>query len=463
MDFKANHKPFAVVMYRANDEAILRALYSDDTYDLVRQQLELLGEDDPHRSDRWRNLLSFDYVYNTSGRPFHDPTGSNVDGTFRKFPREDGYAFPNPDKGGSLNGSTAPGDVLEVLQETIWGAFISLTELPLIYDFIKGPSYVPSQKSQKIRNDQGSLLDPNNPAFDMAPMAKRTGNGLEIQFTDFTLDGTGNNIFFYCGREIGNRGRLGVPSSIAGPIQLINARPPDAPAVKTMYLEELNPLAGTGPAVNFEVNAYPDVQRVTRMHIYRTANPADALSMRTMKLVKTIDLAGTNQIGQLSILLSDDFEDGSVPYGEPLFYRIVALRQVNNPNGGMDWAPSQPSKVLLTTVPDTVNPEAPVITFTSNGVSGSPATMSNVILSWSPTVHNGTYYLDKMNATGNWVRIYRVRTNDNVTIDLAATELGSNVLTKETKDGDASVYHRFRVVTENSSGLFSLTDKVLIL
>lgn len=127
---------------------------------------------------------------------------------------------------------------------------------------------------------------------------------------------------------------MGVPSGIAGPIQLINARPPEPPAVKTMYLEELNLLEDTGPAVNFEVNAYPDVQKVSRMHIYRTANAPDALSVRTMKLVKTIDLAGTNQIGHLSILLSDDFADGSVPYGDPLFYRIVALRQINNPNGG---------------------------------------------------------------------------------------------------------------------------------
>jgi hypothetical protein len=463
MDFKANHKPFAVVMYRANDEAILRALYSDDTYDLVRQQLELLGEGDPYRSDRWRNLLSFDYVYNTPGHPFHDPTGSNADGTFRKFPREDGYAFPNPDKGGALNGSAAPGDVLEVLQETIWSAFISLTELPLIYDFIKGPSYVPNPKSQKIRNDQGTLLDPNDPAFDMAPMAKRTGNGLAIQFTDFTLDGTGSNVFFYYGREIGNRGRLGEPSRIAGPIELINTRPPDAPAVKKMYVQELNPLENTGPAVNFEVNAYPDVQKVGRMQIYRATDAAEALSVRTMQLVKIVDLAGINQTGNLGIFLSDDFENGFVPYGDPLFYRIVALRKVNNPNGGTDWAPSQPSKLLLTTVPDTINPKAPEITFASSGLSGSPATLTGVSLSWSPTVHNGTYYLDKMNATGNWVTIYRVKTNSNVTIDLAATELGTNVLSKETEDKDASVYHRFRVRTENSSGLFSLTDRVLIL
>jgi hypothetical protein len=462
LDFAPNHKPFAVVMYRANDEAILRALYRDDTYNTVSQQLELLGEDDAYRSDRWRNLVSFDYAYSDPNHPFHDPTGASPDGTFRKFPREDGYAFPNPDKIGSFSGST-PDDVLDQLKEAIWGAFISLTELPLIYDLIKGPSYIPVSKSQNIRNVQGTLLDPNDPAFDIAPMAKRTGNGNEIRFTDFTLDGTGNNIFFYLGREIGNRGRMGDPSSIAGPVWLINTRPPDAPAVKKMYIQELNLLEGTGPAVNFEINAYPGVQKVGRVNIYRATDAADALSVRKMQLVKTVDLTETNQTSNLSLVLSDDFENGFVPYGDPLFYRIVALRKVPNPNGGNDWAPSQPSKLLLTTVPDTTNPPAPEITFTSNGLSGSPASLSGVVLSWTSTVHNGTYHLQKMNAGGSWTMIYRVKTNDNVSVNLAATELGTNILSKETEDGDAAMYHRFRVISENSSGLFSLTDRVLVI
>ena len=455
-------KPFAVAMYRSNDEAVLRALYKDETYDAVRQQLDLLGDDDPFLSARWKNLVSFDYIYDVVGQPFFDPSGSNTNGMFRKFPQEDGYAFPNPDKGGSLNGSS-PGSMLDALKEAVWSSFTALTELPLIYDFIKGASFVPVPKRQNIRNSQGTLLPPSDPQFDMAPMAKRTGNGFEIQFTDFTLDGTGNNIFFYCGREIGNRGRLGDPGPIGGPVRLINTRPPDSPAVKRMYLQEMDLLNGTGPSVSFEVNAYPDAQKVRRMLAYRTSSPEDALSVRTMQLVKTVDLVETDQIGELSILLADDFEDGFVPYGDALYYRIVAQRKVNSPDGGSDWAPSQPSKLLLTTVPDPINPEAPELSFTSNGLSGSPATLSGVNLSWSPTVHNATYYLEKMNATGNWVTIYRTKTNSNITVDLAATDLGTNILPKENESEDASMYHRFRVKTENSSGLFNVTDKVLTL
>ena len=454
------HKPFAAAMYRANDEALLRALYKDATYNAVRQQLDLMGEDDPHRSDRWKNLLSFDYVYDVPGHPYYDPTNSNTNGTFRKFPREAGYAFPNPDKGGALNGSM-PGSILEALKEAIWGAFTALTELPLIYDFIKGPLYVPVPKPQNIRNAQGILLAHNDPAFDMAPMAKRTGNGFEIQFTDFTLDGTSNNIFFYYGRELGNRSRLGDPGAIAGPIRLTNARPPDAPGVKKMYVQELNIFDHIGPAVNFEINAYPVAQNVRRMLIYRISDAAAALSVRTMQLVKSVDLDETKQIDKLNILLADDFESGFVPYGDPLFYRIVALRKIKNADAGTDWTPSQPSKLLLTTMIDTVNPEAPEITFTSDGLSGAPATLTGVILSWQTTVYNGTYYLDKQNAAGNWVTIYRVKTNDDVTLNLAATDLGTNVLPKENADSGEPIYNRFRVRVENSSGLFSLTDKAL--
>lgn len=431
---------------------------------LVRAQLKLLGEDDPFRSERWKNLLSFDYIYdvNTPEHLYYDPTGPNPNGTFRTFPSQHGYAFPNPDKGGVLNGA-APGSILSDLKEAIQGAFTSLTEMPIVFDFIKGPSYVPVLKRQNIRNAQGTLLAPDDPAFDIAPMAKRTGNRFEIQFTDFTLDGTGNNIFFYCGREIGNRGRLGDPSPIAGPIQLINTRPPDSPGVKTMYIQEPNLIDNTGPAVRFEINAYPEVQKVERMRIYRATDAAVALSVRTMALVKTVDLADTAQVDQLSILLSDDFESGFVPYGDPLFYRIVALRKVKDSDGKTEWVPSLPSKLLLTTMIDPINPEAPEITFTSDGLSGSPAILTGVILSWPPTVYNGTYYLDKMSSVGSWVTIYRVKTNNNVSVNLAATDLGTNILPKENADAGQPVYHRFRVRVENSSGLFSLTDKVLTL
>jgi hypothetical protein len=461
--FKVNfgHTPFAVVFYRGNEEAILRALYKKETYSVVRDQLGLLGEDDPFLADRWKNLVSFDYVYDNPTHPYFDPSGSNANGTFRKFPREDGYAFPNPDNGGALNGS-APGDILDAIKEAIAGAFTPLTEVPLIYDFIKGPTYSPVPKPQKMRNADGSLLSPNDPDFDMAPMAKRTGNGPEVQFTDFTLDGTSNNVFFYFGREIGNRGAMSEPGAIGGPVQLINARPPMAPGVKKVYVQNIDRLNNTLPAVSFEVSAYPETQKVGRFLVYRATSAVNALTVRTMEVVKTVDLVATNQLDKVGIRLSDDFEDGNVPYNDPLFYRLVALRRVKNPAGGTEWAPSQPSKVLLTAIPDVVPPEAPNIGFTANGPSGTPSTLTDVTLSWPATAYNGTYYLDKMNPAGDWITIFQIKPAAGpVVVDLAQTDLGTNVLAKEDSITGNPLFHHFRVRVQNSSSLFNVVEKVL--
>ncbi|MGH7486523.1 MAG: hypothetical protein ACREMY_13130, partial [bacterium] len=417
-----SHEPYSVALYRANETAILRALYSDATYDAVKARLDLLGEDDPDRASRWRNLIGFDYIYDvpTPDHVYYDPTGSSVNGTFRKFPAAPGgYAFPNPDRSGIFTGAN-PGTVLPALREAVAGAFTALTELPLIYQFVKGPNYQPVPKSQNIRNSQGKLLDHSDPEFDLAPMARRTANPNEIEFTDFTLDGTGNNLFFYLGREIGNRGRLGDPGPIAGPVQLINTRPPDAPTVRRLYVREPDFLNGRGPSIQFEVNAFPEVQKVRRMLIYRTTDGQEALSVRTMASVKTVDL---DPAAQMAVSLADDFESGFVPYGDPMYYRIVALRKVKKADGGTDWAPSQPSKLLLTTMIDTVNPPAPEVTYTSDGLSGTPAVMTNVALSWQPTAYNGTYYLEKMTSSGVWRSIYQISTNAAVTVNLAATDL----------------------------------------
>src|SRR5207244_1377926 len=128
-----------------------------------------------------------------------------------------------------------------------------------------------------------------------------------------------------------------------------------------------------------------------------------------------------------------------------------------------DWAPSKPSKLLLTMVPDTTNPEAPEITFTSNELSGDPATLSGVVLSWPANAYNCTYRLQKMNSVGNWVTIFTMKTNDDIIVNLAATDLGTDTLLKANAESDSTIYHRFKVEVENCSGLFNLEDKILII
>ncbi|MEM9823133.1 MAG: hypothetical protein AAF985_18785, partial [Bacteroidota bacterium] len=454
------HEPFAAAFYRATEDSILRALYNDDTIASIRASLAALGDEDPYRSDRWKNLVSFDYVYNDPSKPYYDPTGSNPNGAFRRFPREAGnFRFPRPDKAGTFSGAQEPGAVLAEVKEAIYEIFTPLTELPLLHQYIQGGTYQPIPKPQTIRDQYGDLLDPTDPEFDQAPMAKKLG-GNKIQFTDFTLDGSSNMFYFYMGREIGNRGKMSDPSPISGPIFLINTKPGDAPGVKKMYTVPKGP--GTDhPSIEFEINGYATEQKIRKLEIYRTALANDALTVRTMDKVKTIDLVEEGMDITANYKVRDDFEDGLVPYGDPLFYRIIGLREVKNAQGDVEWAPSLPSKLLMTAIIDTENPPAPQLRFTSDLPSGNPSTVANVIIEWDTTVYNGTYYLEKMNDRGHWNTVYIIKSNNaTISVDLSATDLGSNILPKA-NDDDEIIYNRFRVRVENSSGLFSLEEKIL--
>lgn len=91
----------------------------------------------------------------------------------------------------------------------------------------------------------------------------------------------------------------------------------------------------------------------------------------------------------------------------------------------------------------------------------NPVQVPNVVLSWAKATHNATYRLYKQGSSGNWSRIYQVKTNaDPVTVPLSATDLGTGTLLKQNPDG-AAIYHRFKLEVENASGLFSLNEKVL--
>jgi hypothetical protein len=115
-----------------------------------------------------------------------------------------------------------------------------------------------------------------------------------------------------------------------------------------------------------------------------------------------------------------------------------------------------------------INPIAPELTLFTTSVNGpvtSPLTpppnqLDGVSLQWNSVVHNATYYLYKMNSTGNWQKIYQIKSNqDPLTVNLI-TDLQINSLQKIDADGN-TIYHRFKVGVENSSGLLNLTDNEL--
>ena len=66
-----------------------------------------------------------------------------------------------------------------------------------------------------------------------------------------------------------------------------------------------------------------------------------------------------------------------------------------------------------------------------------------------------------MNSAGNWVKIYHIKANSDMSINLGVTLLGSDELPKQHPDDGWPIYNRFRVRVENSSGLFNREDRVL--
>lgn len=251
-----NHKPFAVQYSRADEQGILNAIYEPVTINAIKNELNSLSKD-IYATSRWKNLIGFDY--------------SAQGGEFEKFPNaEHGYKFPNPDKAalfqlinndiekynreespadpiepviaGAINPGTViiPGEganndttLADYIEKAVLEVFIPLTEIPLIYDQISADSnYQPINKKQVIRDENGRLLKPTDDAYDIAPMAKRIASGNQLQFTDFTLDGTSNNIYFYAVRELSSAMQMGDYSPVIGPVNLVNTNPPVAPEIR---------------------------------------------------------------------------------------------------------------------------------------------------------------------------------------------------------------------------------------
>ncbi len=253
------HNPHAILYYRADDQSILNALYNSDTVIEIKEKLNSYDKD-IYFSSRWVNLLNFEYQYAAD-----DPVNEN--GQFGIYPPlSNGYRFPNPDKPSLFTiintdintynkqynknipnvtpGTLLPSTIIlpavqngeattliDYMKFVIFNAFTPLTEVPLLYSHIKNEPYQPTQKKQVIRDRNGRLLQLNDPNFDIAPMVKKLGNK-KVLFTDFTLDGTSGNTYFYTTREMGNTLQMGDFSPVLGPIKLINTTAPETPEIR---------------------------------------------------------------------------------------------------------------------------------------------------------------------------------------------------------------------------------------
>lgn len=470
----ATHEPYALLFYRANERAVLDTLYKAKTVEAVVAALAGLGADDAaFGANRWKDLVNVTNLDADHGFARYTTNGFRF-----PVPDNDSYAIPATEVGPGpvikpFDGVKRPGDptavftvegrpvkMLEVVRNAIDGAFLSLTASPVVYQFIKTGTQTSSRKPV-LRNRNGDLLPFNSGEFDPSPMAVRyaaAGGGTIVRFTDYSLDGAARNTYFYYALEMSDQMRLGPRSPIAGPIRLVNAYPAEAPVIRKVTTVLEDPALAVPTGVRISVNAYIASEGITTFNLYRATKAQDAATTRTMKLARSYPV-GTGWENELF----DDFSDLAFPpFGDPLFYRVVALREITNERDARELIPSQPSGLGRASIVDVRNPVAPPLVFSSDPPTMSnPVQVPNVVLSWAKATHNATYRLYKQGSTGNWSRIYQVKTNaDPVTVPLSATDLGSGTLLKQNADG-AAIYHRFKLEVENASGLFSLNEEVL--
>jgi hypothetical protein len=439
-------KPLALVFYRANERAVLDTLYMPATVRAIFAALEALSpEDAAFYFDRFRDLVKVTIA---------------GDGKFKEYV-PGGYRFPNPDNNNYIvpdpdpthpavrpfAQAPNPGTIVNAVRTAIEGAFFPLTEQPVLYSAIRSGRKTVNRKPV-IRNNNGEYLLPTDPAYDPAPMAVVLPASNTVRFTDYTLDGSSKNIYFYFVRELNDLFQFSAPSPVLGPVRLINTFPPEAPGIKKVTTQVEDTVLQSNTAVRVELNAYLPAENIRKVQLYRATSMQDASSVRTMTLAADVP------VDQGSTIILDEFADlDIVPYGDPLFYRVVALREILNEGEDTEYVPSQPSRTVMASVIDVVNPVVPVLTATIGVDTGTA--LENVTLTWNRTAYNGTYYLYKMTETGNWYRIYETSSNE----ETIAYTLPESLLKLDTEG--RRIYHRFKVDVENSSGLLNLEEAPL--
>lgn len=497
--YKEKRKPYGLLHYRANEEDFLNALYKPETVSVIREKLNKLGgNDETGFKDRWEDFLDFNGLADRGQY-----------GSFPKNEPEQNYQFPLPDNEEfltlvndfikwhnqtqgkneptitsitSLNkvliseGVEEPMLAIHFVEQAIYAAFVPLTEVPVVYEYIKGNDYVPVNKKQTIKDKNGHALKPTDSDFDIAPMMKIISEDEnQTQFTDFNLDGNSQSIYFYTVREMDIKMNFGEFSDVLGPVKLVASTPPKTPEIKRIMPILENQVLGIKPAVQIELNAYQPEYKIKKINIYRATTMLEAQSIRTMKLAKEIlineDTLSANFENVWTIY--DDFEDlGFVPFGDGLFYRITVSRQIEyadsestttSPVINIDYAPSQPSKITATVIVDSISPESPVLTASSTTTGTNGEGLKTVVFDWEKTVYNGKYHLYKMNNQGNWEKIHEISSNlENVILPLQETKVKTDELIIKNEDG-TRIYHHFKVISENSSGMYSSDEKILTL
>jgi hypothetical protein len=505
--------PYSVVFYRSSEDRILDVLYSKSTQEKIWEQLNLLpGTKTKFDPELWKILFKGDNSDNDSsvditlipvGAKYPTPPNgfktyaTMVNGERAQFtwplPDNDEHVFPFERTAhlpiavykpflasNNFNLNQPPISIYDkivsvkkVLSQAIMSVFLPMTEQPPMFSFIKIDTQTSSEKI-KPRDTNGNLLDGN--VVDLFPMIKKLPPTIPpsntiLRFTDYTLDGSSKSLYFYLALEMSDKFKFSEASLPIGPVLLVNALPADKPQVRKVNTILQNSITNTPTSVLFEINEYLTNDMISKIEIYRAYNELDAKSIRTMTKAKSINWGDP---------IIDDFSDLHFPaYGEKLHYRLIAIRQVEDVTDvvltpalttgaptptQITFVPSRPSDIAFATVVDTINPLAPRL-YSGNGMASADY-LQKVILKWNSTCYNGTYRLQKLNSSGNWVEFYSIKMKDG---DMQYPPLDhsdnadftnydkTNSLPRLDESGNA-IYHRFRLHVENSSGLFNLNE-----
>lgn len=487
VDTTGGRSPYALVFLKSTNDKLLDVLYKKETQAVIEGLWNALSPAVKLDPQLWQILIN---GISEPGSPAEFATYETTAGTFQwPMPDNDSFYIPfetnipielltdpelfYPFKASQNFSLTASYTVYgrsitaaELLKRAVNDCFIPLNEQPPLFMHLKAGRQTSSAPSV-IRDTNGILLDPQT--HDIYPMIRTfTDEGSTyVRFTDYTLDGASNCLYFYRAMEMDDKFKFSEAGDALGPVVMVNSFYPERPQIRKVLTRLENPSEELSAGVVFELNPYSESEKISKLDVYRTIGETDALSTRTMTKVKTIAWGDP---------LVDDFANDAFPlFGEDLVYRLVALREVKDVRDVLGAAeaetveiPSHPSDMVKATLIDVINPVAPDLEFVIGGVTDDDYT--NVLISWQTTCYNGSYSLQKMNDAGNWVEIYHTKQKTGTAsyppfvggVPDFVTHTATTLFPRKDED-DQPIYHRFRVQVENSSGLFNLQEKVFIL
>ena len=86
--------------------------------------------------------------------------------------------------------------------------------------------------------------------------------------------------------------------------------------------------------MRFELLPPSPADPIARVRLYRASSAVDALSVRTMRAVGDLALSDLAVAPDGTLVAADDFAaDPFIPFGEPLYYRVAWVREVDHEEG----------------------------------------------------------------------------------------------------------------------------------